>query len=178
MKFEPGLKADSGRFALLWHEIPRHFRQDTAGGTLASHWDLLLEMDGPELLTFRLDVLPPTSLTNPPSWSHANGATSAGMLAGQATQMNQQIPGLRLPNHRPLYLDYEGPIAGDRGTVQRIAAGTYHRLVHAQSMKSAPCEIVLASKELAAHLCLPPCEVGETVLLDVLRFERFQEVVE
>jgi hypothetical protein len=30
----------------------------------------------------------------------------------------------RLPDHRREYLDYEGPISGDRGTVTRIARGT------------------------------------------------------
>jgi hypothetical protein len=30
-----------------------------------------------------------------------------------------------LPDHRNLYLEYEGPISGDRGYVTRIEAGTY-----------------------------------------------------
>lgn len=30
----------------------------------------------------------------------------------------------RLPDHRPLYLAYEGPVAGGRGRVERIAEGT------------------------------------------------------
>ena len=30
-----------------------------------------------------------------------------------------------LPDHRLLYLDYEGPISGDRGTVSRWDTGTY-----------------------------------------------------
>jgi hypothetical protein len=30
-----------------------------------------------------------------------------------------------LPAHRLIYLDYEGPITGDRGSVRRIAEGTY-----------------------------------------------------
>lgn len=29
----------------------------------------------------------------------------------------------RLPDHRPLYLDYEGPISGNRGHVRRVASG-------------------------------------------------------
>ncbi|MCC6678540.1 MAG: hypothetical protein IT436_15510 [Phycisphaerales bacterium] len=29
----------------------------------------------------------------------------------------------RLPDHRPAYLDYEGPVSGNRGTVERVAAG-------------------------------------------------------
>lgn len=31
--------------------------------------------------------------------------------------------GTRLPDHRAHYLDYEGPISGDRGRVTRVAAG-------------------------------------------------------
>ena len=31
----------------------------------------------------------------------------------------------RLPDHRLAYLDYEGPISGDRGVVKRIARGDY-----------------------------------------------------
>ncbi len=30
----------------------------------------------------------------------------------------------RLPDHRLMYLDYEGPISGGRGAVRRVAAGT------------------------------------------------------
>ena len=30
-----------------------------------------------------------------------------------------------LPDHRLLYLDYEGPISGDRGSVSRWDRGTY-----------------------------------------------------
>ena len=30
-----------------------------------------------------------------------------------------------LPDHRLIYLNYEGVVSGDRGSVQRIIAGTY-----------------------------------------------------
>ncbi len=33
-----------------------------------------------------------------------------------------------LPAHRLHYLDYEGPLSGDRGTVRRVAAGTFELL--------------------------------------------------
>ena len=35
---------------------------------------------------------------------------------------------IRLPDHRKHYLDYEGEITGNRGTVSRIDAGTYQLL--------------------------------------------------
>lgn len=39
---------------------------------------------------------------------------------------------LRLPDHRPLYLDYEGPVSGDRGRVNRVAGGAYRLNVPAE----------------------------------------------
>lgn len=33
-----------------------------------------------------------------------------------------------LPDHRIAYLDYEGPISGDRGEVRRVASGTFATL--------------------------------------------------
>jgi len=39
-----------------------------------------------------------------------------------------------LPKHRRDYLEYEGPISGDRGQVNRVAAGSY-RLVEASPSK-------------------------------------------
>lgn len=37
----------------------------------------------------------------------------------------RDIPARALPDHRPIYLDYEGPISGDRGEVVRLDRGTY-----------------------------------------------------
>lgn len=36
-----------------------------------------------------------------------------------------ELPASRLNDHRIKYLDYEGPIRGDRGDVQRIVSGMY-----------------------------------------------------
>jgi len=33
---------------------------------------------------------------------------------------------VKLADHRRAYLDFEGPVAGNRGTVARVASGTYH----------------------------------------------------
>jgi hypothetical protein len=38
---------------------------------------------------------------------------------------------LRLPDHRPAYLTYEGPISGNRGTVRRVDAGTCQVMIDA-----------------------------------------------
>ncbi len=61
------------------------------------HWDFMLEMEG---------VLATWALAQPPA--------AAGRIAARA-----------LANHRLAYLDYEGPISGDRGAVTRYDAGTY-----------------------------------------------------
>ena len=61
------------------------------------HFDLMLEMEPDALLTtFRCPAWPPTPGDN---WEE-------------------------LPEHRRIYLDYEGPVSGGRGHVQRVAAGT------------------------------------------------------
>jgi hypothetical protein len=66
-----------------------------------SHWDLMLEDDG-VLLTWRLLELP-----------------TPGGPAAFAT---------RLDDHRIAYLDYEGPLSGDRGSVRRVDAGEFRWL--------------------------------------------------
>lgn len=67
------------------------------------HWDLMLEC-GPALRTWRL--------AEPPAPGKAVAAEP-------------------LPDHRPVYLDYEGPVSGNRGQVRRWAAGDYQTLAEA-----------------------------------------------
>jgi hypothetical protein len=66
----------------------------------AVHWDFMIE-DGPALRTWALEEEP-----SPARSIHATA----------------------LPNHRLIYLDYEGPISGDRGTVLRWDAGDFEIL--------------------------------------------------
>jgi DNA polymerase Ligase (LigD) len=61
------------------------------------HWDLMLEA-GPALRTWRLAAPPAT---------------------GQA------VPAEPSFDHRLVYLDYEGPVSGGRGSVVRWDAGTF-----------------------------------------------------
>ena len=61
------------------------------------HWDLFLE-EGDALLAWRL-------LGEP--------------------RLGATVPAERLADHRKLYLDYEGPVSGDRGAVTRWDAGTF-----------------------------------------------------
>ena len=70
------------------------------------HWDLMLE-DGAALKTWRLP--------QPPGQE----------ASGDETRVADAVA---LPDHRLMYLDYEGPVSGDRGHVKRWDAGTYESL--------------------------------------------------
>ncbi len=61
------------------------------------HWDLLLETAG-LLCTWAIPWPPDTP---------------------------DDLPAQKLPDHRRIYLEYEGPISGNRGTVTRWDAGEY-----------------------------------------------------
>jgi hypothetical protein len=61
------------------------------------HWDFMIEVG---------DVLRTWRLSEPPTPGHV-------------------VPAEPSFDHRPFYLDYEGPVSGDRGTVKRWDAGTY-----------------------------------------------------
>ena len=88
------------RFVVLRHELPPNLGR-------ANHWDLMLEQAdrvdaGPDdacLLTFEV-------LAAPETW--------CGMMKVR-----------RLQDHRRYYLNYQGPISGDRGVVTRVTAGTF-----------------------------------------------------
>ncbi|WP_146678798.1 hypothetical protein [Pirellula sp. SH-Sr6A] len=89
------------QFVILRHEYP-------AGNERQDHWDLLLEPpksagEAPLLLCFAI----PSPIKD---W------------AGAVVQ--------KLPDHRRLYLHYEGPISGDRGLVRRIATGEIEWIEH------------------------------------------------
>ncbi len=63
------------------------------------HYDLMLEPEGGgPLRTWALDRFP---------------------------AIGPAIGARALPDHRPAYLDYEGPISGDRGRVRRVDRGDY-----------------------------------------------------
>jgi DNA polymerase Ligase (LigD) len=83
------------RFVILRHQMPPNAQR-------GSHWDLMLENRG-VLLTWELPELPPGPL--PASF--------------------ERLGIRRLPDHRIAYLEYEGPVSNDRGTVHRVDRGTY-----------------------------------------------------
>jgi DNA polymerase Ligase (LigD) len=61
------------------------------------HWDLMLQR-GEVLRTWAID---------------------APVVAGA------DLPARALPDHRIVYLDYQGDVSGNRGTVRRVDEGTY-----------------------------------------------------
>ena len=66
------------------------------------HWDLLLQLpDRPLLATWQIRL-------EPGRWEHEF----------------QPIPAFELPDHRLMYLDFQGEISGDRGHVAHIDGGT------------------------------------------------------
>ncbi len=70
------------------------FHQLPAGALRLAHWDLMIE-EGGVLATWQLEGWPP---------------------------QDQSIVE-RLDDHRLAYLDYEGPVAGNRGRVTRVEFG-------------------------------------------------------
>ena len=66
-----------------------------------SHWDLLLEQP----TGFDEKLLAFAALTPPEEWGHA-------------------VVVEQLPDHRLVYLDYQGPVSGNRGNVSRVLDGT------------------------------------------------------
>lgn len=72
------------------------------------HWDFLLEA-GPVLRAWRL-------LAEPRSGSEISAEPNF--------------------DHRPIYLDYEGPVTGGRGTVRRWDAGSFEWLTDGDREKS------------------------------------------
>src|SRR5271165_2579794 len=64
------------------------------------HWDFMLEV-GASLKTWAVD---------------------APIVPGV------ELPARLLPNHRRIYLSFEGPISGDRGSVRRVAEGVFQSI--------------------------------------------------
>ncbi len=71
------------------------------------HWDFMLET-GPVLLTWKLAAAPQASVS---------------------------IPAEKSFDHRLMYLDYEGPISGGRGSVSRWDGGTFETLIEEEDRR-------------------------------------------
>jgi hypothetical protein len=102
----PSVPDDGGmpRFVLLLHECPDATPRET-------HCDLMLEV-GATLHTWAI-------YTAPRDWSRLD-------LIPRMIAASNTVDAERIADHRPAYLDYEGPISGSRGTVRRLDGGSCH----------------------------------------------------
>jgi hypothetical protein len=98
------------RFVLLYHDCPPTYERP-------SHWDFMLE-SGNVLRTWALERLPR-------DWHVAFTRTSAAHPNCPLLAPDNTVAAVQLGDHRRDYLELEGPLSGDRGTVMRVAAGTY-----------------------------------------------------
>ncbi len=124
---------ETSMFVLLQHDPPLG---QSANDRLGTHWDFLLELDPDQpLATWRLQADPRTSV--------------------------MPIPAERLPDHRRLYLDYEGEISGGRGYVRRIDRGP----ATIESFDGRRLSIVLAGSILTGRFEITPRHPDSSELL-------------
>ena len=149
--------------------------------SLLPHWDLLLELAS-DLFTLQLPALPalhssnrrissdlneapgcnPAPLSPPRSGLEGRGAGGEGFL--NQFPSDQILACKRLPNHRKMYLDYEGDISQNRGSVTRVASGWYR-----PKDPTSPCTVDLfdANQHSLARFSLPACRIHQTLQLTV-----------
>jgi len=123
------------RFVLLYHDCP-------AESERPSHWDLMLQQ-ADALATWELRQLPR-------AWSES--LPDVQPVAGDTVLATQ------LPDHRLAYLDYEGPVSGDRGKVHQVDGGTYQLLQQTNDVW----EIALAGAVLSGNATLQKDSPGST----------------
>lgn len=131
------------RFTVLRHRVGKRFRRENLAevntGHVAKavaagpvHWDwLFAPIDsshscgdpvsssdrGGMLWTWATDPLPGAVFGDVPA-----GDVPRWKDAGAA---GLQVPAIRLPDHRPVYLDYQGELSDQRGEVEQLVTGTY-----------------------------------------------------
>jgi len=103
----------------------------------SEHWDLMLEQ-GDVLLTWQL-------------------------LREPVNRESLPIPARRIGDHRKAYLDYEGPITGNRGTVRRVDSGSVEIIDNTAD----GCRFVLIGGSLRGSFMLQ--KVGEEWAFTTLR---------
>lgn len=97
------------------------------------HWDFMLEHEG-SLLTWSLLELPSAN--------------------------NKRIDATKLADHRIAYLDYEGPVGGNRGSVEQVTSGEFEWIQNGPAL----IEINVASGSLAGSISLTCREPPEWTL--------------
>ena len=98
------------RFVLLYHDCPPHYARP-------SHWDFMLE-SGDTLRTWALETLPR-------AWHAAHARTIAIYPHCPALAEGDDVAAEQLGDHRREYLEFEGDLSDNRGSVIRVAAGIY-----------------------------------------------------
>ena len=98
------------RFVLLYHNCPPTYPRP-------SHWDLMLE-SGDLLRTWALEKLPC-------GWRETQSLTQSKYPHCPALAAHNEVVAEQLADHRREYLEFEGDLTGNRGSVIRVAAGTY-----------------------------------------------------
>lgn len=113
-----------GRMVVLHHLLP-----DGSG-----HFDWLLERPSPT--AHAPEAHPGTNTGRPHAQPPMPVDPDARILLSLQTHSRPDDPragvfaARPLPDHRAIYLTYEGPISGGRGEVRRVAQGVVHRLEH------------------------------------------------
>lgn len=149
MKVEDGADDCSTRFVLLEHSMPAHFE-------LKTHWDLMLDQAS-GLLTFQLPCLP-----------KCNAAPGPGGAVERPSASAEILKVTRLPDHRRLYLTFEGEISGGRGHVRRLAGGTAKPCAASRFDHVA---YRLTARELQATIEFVACLPTEQTELRILNWE-------
>jgi hypothetical protein len=127
------------RFVLLYHDCPPNYER-------ASHWDFMLE-SGDGLRTWALERLPR-------DWQAVRSRTAVVHPICPPLAGENIVAALQLGDHRRDYLELEGPLSGDRGTVMQVAAGTYRSEHEALD----EWRVVLASEALSLRVWLSRTE--------------------
>lgn len=123
------------RFVLLYHDCPPTYERE-------SHWDFMLEAGG-VLRTWALERLPC-------EWRVAHARTSAVHRDCPVIADGNAVTALQLGDHRVAYLELEGTLSGDRGSVARVATGSYV----AGSDLPDKLEVVLAGGDIVARVTM------------------------
>jgi hypothetical protein len=98
------------RFVLLYHDCPPDYERP-------SHWDFMLE-SGDVLRTWALEQLPQ-------EWAAARAQTAKAHSSCPLLAKGREVAALPLGDHRLDYLTIEGPLSGNRGSVVRVAEGSF-----------------------------------------------------
>jgi hypothetical protein len=122
------------RFVLLYHDCP-------PGYARGSHWDLMLE-HGQSLRTWAVQRLPR-------EWE-IEGAVAAGA--------RDSVEAEQLADHRLAYLDYEGPLSGERGVVKRVDAGSYETVAESPDVW----QIALCGQRIRGQITLRRVASGDS----------------